>query len=54
MKKVILSVVFAAMVLSISGCQDKDEGGYKERKQTETMPDINRPGNTKRYEHFGG
>ena len=48
MKKVILSAVLAAMVLSISGCQDS----YKERKQDYKKPDINRPGNPQRFEKF--
>lgn len=47
MKKVILSAVFAAIILSISGCQD-----YQERKQDYKKPDINRPGNPQRFEKF--
>jgi hypothetical protein len=50
MKKVILSAVFAAMILSISGCQDRQD--YQERKQDYKKPDINRPGNPQRFEKF--
>lgn len=51
MKKVILSAVLAAMVITVSGCEDRN-GGYKERKHDYDKPDINRPGDTKRYENF--
>lgn len=51
MKKVILSAVLAAMVLGFIGCGE-DRGGYQERKQTQGEPDIDRPGNTKRYENW--
>lgn len=51
MKKVILSAVLAAMVLSFTGCGD-DNNGYKERKQDYKKPDINRPGNPQRFEKF--
>lgn len=50
MKKVILSAVLAAMVLSFAGCGEDRNDGYKERKQTQGKPDIDRPGNMKRYE----
>lgn len=52
MKKVILSAVLAAMVLSFAGCGEDRNGGYQERKQTQSEPDIDRPGNTKRYENW--
>lgn len=52
MKKVILGAVFAAMVITIfSGCEDRNDV-YKERKQDYKKPDINRPGDTTRYENF--
>lgn len=52
MKKVILSAVFTAMVVTtFSGCEDRNDG-YKERKQDQAKPDITRPGDTKRYENF--
>lgn len=50
MKKVILSAVLAAMVLSFVGCSEDRSSGYQERKQTQGKPDIDRPGNMKRYE----
>lgn len=53
MKKVILGAVFSAMVITtFSGCDKDRNDGYKERKQDYKKPDINRPGDTKRYENF--
>lgn len=53
MKKVILGAVFAAMVITtFSGCGEDRNDGFKERKQDYKKPDINRPGDTKRYENF--
>lgn len=51
MKKVILSAIVAAMVLNFAGCEESNDG-YKERNQTQSEPDIDRPGDTKRYENF--
>lgn len=52
MKQVVFSAVLAAMIFSFTGCGEDRNGGYQERKQTQSEPDIDRPGNTKRYENW--
>lgn len=52
MKKVILTGILAAMVLSFAGCGEDRNDGYQERKQDYKKPDINRPGNPQRFEKF--
>lgn len=52
MKKVILTGILVAMVLGLTGCGEDHKDGLKERKQTQGKPDIDRPGNTKRYENW--
>ena len=52
MKKIILSAVLAAMVLSFTGCGEEAKATDQKVRSESNMPDLNRVADPSKYEKF--